>query len=138
MVYHIYIHMRDHPLVLLIDDEEDFLEIASTKLQEDGFETVITHTVSEALIKAEEVQPDLILSDIYMPPGPSGWELALAVRKNPKLQHIKFAFFTSLRDPMMELAASDRPQVMSELQGVPIFSKIDDIEELDKRIRALL
>jgi CheY-like chemotaxis protein len=130
--------MRDRPLVLLIDDEEEFLEIASVKLQADGFETVITHTVPEALSRAEELQPDLILSDIYMPPGPSGWEFALAVRRNPKTQHIKFAFFTSLRDPMGEISRSDRPRVLSELKGIPVFSKMDDVEELDKRVRELL
>lgn len=132
------VHMREHPLVLLIDDEEDFLEIASVKLQADGFETVITHTVPEALAKAEELLPDLILSDIYMPPGPTGWEFALAVRHNPKTQHIKFAFFTSLRDPMIDVAQSERPRIMSELKGVPVFSKMDDVAELDKRVRALL
>lgn len=130
--------MRDHPLVLLIDDEEDFLEIASVKLQAEGFETITTHTVPEALSKAEAFQPDIILSDIYMPPGPSGWELALAVRKDPKLQHIKVAFFTSMRDPMLELTPSERPRIMSELKGIPVFNKIEDVGELDRRVRELL
>ena len=130
--------MREHPLILLIDDEEDFLEIASIKLQAQGFETVITHTVSEAISKAEELLPDLILSDVYMPPGPSGWELALEVHRNPKLQNIKFALFTSLRDPMTDLSNGDKAQMMAELKGIPIFSKIDDVDELDKRIRAVL
>ena len=137
MVYHI-LHMRDHPLILLIDDEEEFLEIASIKLMAEGFETVITHTVSEALSRAEELQPDLILSDVYMPPGPSGWELALAVKHNPKLKDVRFALFTSLRDPMTELAPGERAKMMIELKGIPIFSKIDDVAELDKRVRAIL
>ena len=68
MVYHM-IYMREHPLILLIDDEDNFLEIASVKLQANGFETIIVHTVPEALSKAEELLPDVILSDIYMPPG---------------------------------------------------------------------
>jgi CheY-like chemotaxis protein len=130
--------MRDHPLILLIDDEEDFLEIASVKLQADGFETIITHTISEALSKAEELLPDLILSDIYMPPGPSGWELALEVHRNPRLRSVKFAFFSSLRDPMADVDQSVRVRVMTELKGIPVLSKIDDIEELDKRVKALL
>lgn len=129
--------MRDHPLVLLIDDEDDFLEIASVKLRTEGFETVITHTVSEALAKAEEVLPDVILSDIYMPPGQSGWELALMVKRDPKLQSVKFAFFSSLRDPMMDVARDDRPTMLTELKTIPVFSKVDDLECLDKRIMAL-
>ncbi|HUC01797.1 MAG TPA: response regulator [Candidatus Paceibacterota bacterium] len=130
--------MRDHPLILLIDDEDEFLEIASVKLRTEGCETVIAHTVPEALAKAEELQPDLILSDIFMPPGPSGWELALAVKRNPKLQNVKFAFFSSLRDPMMEIARSDRAHLKEELKGIPVFSKMDDVEKLDKKVKALL
>jgi hypothetical protein len=54
------------------------------------------------------------------------------------LKDIKLAFFTSLRDPMVDLARSERAKVMSELKGIPIFSKVDDVEELDKRVRAIL
>ena len=129
--------MTEHPLVLLVDDEDDFLEIASMKLHADGFETVITRSIPEALAKAEELQPDLILSDIYMPPGQSGWSLALAVRRDPKLNNTKFAFFTSLRDPLLDLAPHERSQMMNELKGIPIFSKVDDVNDLDKKVRAL-
>lgn len=130
--------MRDHPLVLLIDDEEVFLEIASMKLKEDGFEIVITHSVHEAITKAEQLQPDLILSDIYMPPGPNGWDLALALKRNPRTKHIKIAFFSSLRDPSMELTQSNRAIVMKELKGIPVFSKMDDVGILDKKVRSFL
>ena len=128
--------MRDWLLVLLLDDEEDFLEIAAIKLQTEGFGVVVTHSVSEALARAEELVPDVILSDIYMPPGQNGWEFALAVRRNPKLQSTKFAFFTSLRDPMAELSRSDRERMTDALKNIPVFSKVDDVAELDKKIRA--
>ena len=130
--------MRDRPLVLLLDDEEIFLEIASIKLQTQGFGVVLTHSVPEALARAEEHLPDVILSDIYMPPGPSGWEFALAVRSNPDTKDIKFAFLTSLRDPMVDLTPSERGWVAHELKEVPIFSKIDDMNILDERVRGLL
>ena len=130
--------MRDHPLVLLLDDEDDFLEIASVKLQTEGFETIITHSVEEALTRAEETQPDLILSDIYMPPGPNGWEFALTVRSDPKLRNIKFAFFTSLRDPMTDIPQSERSIMLTELHNVPVFSKTDDVDRLGKAIADLI
>jgi CheY-like chemotaxis protein len=119
--------MRERPLILLIDDEV-FLEIASVKLLSDGFEVKITRSVSEALEKAEEFQADLVLSDIYMPPGPNGWEFALALRRNPKTKQIKIAFFSSLRDPAMEFPQSTRAIILSELKDIPIFSKMNDVE----------
>ncbi len=132
------IYMRERPLVLLLDDEEDFLEIASTQLRSKGFETVITHSVPEALAKAEELLPDLILSDIYMPPGPNGWDFALAVRQDPKLKDVKFAFFTSLRDPIMELSRSKSAPFLIQLKTIPAFSKTDDVLDLDRKISDLL
>lgn len=125
--------MREKPLVLLVDDEEAFLEIASVKLLADGFETAFARGVREALDKAERLLPDLVLSDIYMPPGPSGWELALELRRNPKTREIKIAFFTSLRDPWAELR-HDRKTIAAELGPVPFFSKTDDVEILARRV----
>ncbi len=131
------IYMRERPLVLLLDDEEDFLEIASTQLRSKGFETVITHSVPEALAKAEEPLPDLILSDIYMPPGPNGWDFALLVTHNWKLKNVRFAFFTSLHDPRGAIEQSELA-ARTELKNIPVFSKIDDVGDLGKKVEALL
>jgi CheY-like chemotaxis protein len=126
--------MRERPLVLLIDDEEIFLEIASVKLQADGLDTVMTQDFEDAIVKAETLMPDFILSDIFMPPGRSGWELALELRKNPKTRAIKFAFFTSLRDPWLEFKGAERQKMMAALGDVTFFSKADDIEVLGERV----
>ncbi len=125
-------------LILLVDDEKEFLEIASLKLQGKGFETVTTTDSHVAIMKAEELQPALILSDIFMIPGSNGWELALELHRNPKTRAIKFAFFTSLRDPWAEIPIEARDMVAAEL-GHPIFlSKIDDVEKLGERIQNLI
>src|SRR5690348_17067705 len=128
---------RQKPLVLLVDDEEIFLEIASVALRSSGFETVLTTDVRDAIAKAETLRPDLILSDIYMPPGPTGWEFALELHRNPKTQDIKVAFFTSLKDPWLELRAN-RDAIVRELGNVIFLSKMDDVGVLSKRIAAMI
>ena len=130
--------MRTQPLVVLVDDESEFLEIASLKLRAKGFDTFTTNDAHVALAKVEELQPDLVLSDIYMVPGPNGWELALELHRNPKTRNIKLAFFTSLRDPWTEIPVEARDKVAEEL-GHPIFlSKVDDVEMLGERISKIL
>ena len=130
--------MRSKPLVLLIDDEEMFLEIASVKLKSDGFDTIETQDFRDALAKAESLLPDLVLSDIYMAPGPTGWDLALELRRNPKTREIKIAFFTSLRDPWLELK-KDKDTVIAELGGhVTFFSKTDDVDILADGVSKLI
>ncbi len=125
--------MQEKPLVLVVDDEEVFLEIASMQLHKAGFRTALANNVPDALTKAERLLPDFILSDIYMPPGPSGWELALALRPNPRTSGIKFAFFTSLRDPWMEFRG-DRSVITEELGRVVFVSKMDDVEKLGEKV----
>jgi CheY-like chemotaxis protein len=130
--------MRPKPLVLLVDDEDDFLEIASVKLQARGFDTVTTQDPHEALRKAESLQPDFVLSDIYMVPGPNGWDFIRELHQNPKTRNIKFAFFTSLRDPWLELK-HDQAQILAELGGPPVFlSKLDDVDKLADRVMQML
>lgn len=130
--------MRTQPFVLLVDDEEIFLEIASVKLHANGFMTAIANDVRDALEKAESLQPDLVLSDIYMPPGPSGWELALKLRHNPKTCAIKLAFFTSLSDPWLEMPKEERQKITSELGNVVFLSKTDDVDTLATGVSRLI
>jgi diguanylate cyclase len=125
-------------LILLVDDENEFLEIASLKLKNKGFETVTTTDGHVALAKAEELQPALVLSDIFMVPGPNGWELALELKRNPKTRGIKLAFFTSLRDPWAEIPVEAREKVAAELGHPVFFSKIDDVEKLGERITEII
>jgi CheY-like chemotaxis protein len=130
--------MRTPPLILLVDDEEEFLEIASLKLRGKGFETFTTNDAHVALAKAEELQPDLILSDIYMVPGPNGWDLALELKRNPKTRDIKLVFFTSLRDPWIEIPTEAREVVVSKLGNPMFLSKIDDVDTLGEKIQVML
>ncbi len=129
--------MREKPLVLLVDDEEVFLEIASVKLQANGFDTQMAHDAEEAVRKAEELLPDLVLSDVYMPPGPNGWELAFELHQNPKTREIRIAFFTSLRDPWAELV-KNRRQLLGELSTITFLSKTDDVDMLAERVGELI
>jgi CheY-like chemotaxis protein len=126
------------PLVILVDDEEEFLEIASLKLQGSGFETFTTNNGHEAVAKAEELKPALVLSDVYMAPGPSGWEVALELHRNPKTRGVKLAFFTSLREPWTEIPLAERAAVLAELGNVTFLSKIDDVEALGERVTQLI
>jgi len=53
--------------ILVIDDEEDLLELLTTRLQNEGFEVACALNGKEGLEKAADWKPDLILLDIMMP-----------------------------------------------------------------------
>ena len=76
------IELRDHPLVLALEDDPSALDLLREYLEPEGFELVAAATVRECLVKALELRPDAIVLDLYLPEG-SGWD-ALAAFKNLK------------------------------------------------------
>jgi CheY-like chemotaxis protein len=67
--------------VLIVEDDEIVAELAAGMMSELGFETVIAHSGKEALERLSGgPRPQLIFSDIVMPGGISGLELAEKVR----------------------------------------------------------
>ena len=68
--------------VLIVEDDTFVAELAAGMLQELGFESTITHSAKEALERlAVGETPKIIFSDIVMPGGISGIELARKVRE---------------------------------------------------------
>ena len=59
--------MSTQPLILVADDEPRITKLVSIALGEEGFRVVTASSGEEALQKAEEVRPDIILLDIVMP-----------------------------------------------------------------------
>jgi PAS domain S-box-containing protein len=67
--------------VLIVEDDALLAELAAGMLAELGFEGVVTHSAKEALEQlAGGERPKLVFSDIVMPGGISGIELARKVR----------------------------------------------------------
>ena len=59
--------MIARPLVLVADDEPRITKLVSIALSEEGFRVVTANGGEDALARAEEVRPDIVLLDIVMP-----------------------------------------------------------------------
>lgn len=66
--------------ILVVDDEASILQSLEGILSDEGFEVVSAENGNEALIKVEEVLPDLVLLDIWMP-GMDGIETLVKIRE---------------------------------------------------------
>jgi PAS domain S-box-containing protein len=74
-------------LVLLVDDDADS-RILLTNLTEDcGFRVITADSGEQALRRAREVRPDLILLDLMMPEM-DGWQVLTTLKADPQLQNI--------------------------------------------------
>jgi two-component system, OmpR family, response regulator RegX3 len=65
--------------ILLVEDERSIVEPLAAALDREGFRTEVAGTVAEALAKAGELEPDLVLLDLMLPDG-SGYEVCRELR----------------------------------------------------------
>ena len=90
--------MTDKPLILAVDDEEDFLEIASVYLRSSGFQaaTLATTDSVHLIRRCVELQPVLALIDVYDAGEPTGVDLAAALKNDVRTSHIKVILWSSV------------------------------------------
>ena len=70
--------------ILVIDDEEQIVLMLAMALSKYGFNVEIATNGMEGIKKFDEECFDLIITDICMPPGPSGNDVVKYVRNSKK------------------------------------------------------
>lgn len=128
--------MRPKPLILVVDDEPDLLEIMTANLSRSGFDVVVARNAKEAVDAAHKVMPDLILMDIRMP-GETGTDAALEIKQDATLKLIKIAFLSNLTDPWPK-TSSPREALSKELGMEDYLDKTADWPTNLEKIQKIL
>ncbi|MFP4175826.1 MAG: response regulator [Planctomycetota bacterium] len=84
--------------ILLVDDEQDFVEMTSSLLESNGFDVVPAYSGKEAREKAAEVMPDLIILDVMMETDMAGFEAARWIREQEELQNTPIILLTAVNE----------------------------------------
>jgi CheY-like chemotaxis protein len=84
------------PRVLVVDDEDEFLELSELFLAADGWGVVKAHSADEAIRLVRERPPDFALVDLYIP-GRDGFQVLKDLRAEPATQDIPI-FATTAAD----------------------------------------
>ncbi|MBX3010359.1 MAG: response regulator [Caldilineaceae bacterium] len=121
--------MQSKSIILIVDDTETGREILEALLQSPVYQLAFACNGPEALEKAEELTPDLLLLDVMMP-GMDGFEVCRRLRANPRLANIPIILVTALDDRQ------------SRLQGIEagaddFVTKPFDHAELRARVRTI-
>jgi CheY-like chemotaxis protein len=82
------------PLILIAEDERDIRELIVITLQLSGFRVVAVPNGQEAVTRAEEIRPDLILMDVRMPKM-TGYEACIALKGNEQTRAIPVVFLSA-------------------------------------------
>src|SRR5207244_1818980 len=67
--------------ILLVDDETNSRRMRAALLREERFTVAEAPNGNAALLQLEEIDPDVVLLDLLMPPGPDGLETLVSLRE---------------------------------------------------------
>jgi two-component system alkaline phosphatase synthesis response regulator PhoP len=116
--------------ILIVDDEPDILEFIGYNLEKEGYSTTTAANGMEALQKAKEQIPDLILLDIMMPEM-DGIEVCSELRSDKRYDETVIAFLTARNEDFTQIAGFD-------VGGDDYINKPIKPRLLISRIKALL
>ena len=81
--------------ILVIDDEEDFLEWVATGLSNENFEVITAENGRAGLKLLETHQPDLVIVDLYLP-DIEGFDVCQQLKSNVNTKHIPVILVTGV------------------------------------------
>lgn len=84
--------------ILLVDDEPDLQELYTDVLEVMGYQVIHAHDGLEALEKARQQRPDLVVTD-WMMPRLDGVELCQRLLREPGLEGVPIILHSSRRAP---------------------------------------
>jgi CheY-like chemotaxis protein len=90
--------------ILLADDSPHAQRMGEQILTEEGFEVVTVSDGDSALLRLEDVDPDLVLADVEMPHR-TGYEICQYVKLSPRHKHVRVILTAGVKDHLDEAEA---------------------------------
>jgi CheY-like chemotaxis protein len=115
--------------VLLIDDSEISLEIASDLLTQDGFEVRATTTLERFDEVLGNWSPQVILTDVNMP-GMTGNELCRVLKRRYETAHVPIVLCSSM-------TANELSALARDCDADGFVSKTENMDNLADELRAV-
>lgn len=128
--------MEQTPLILVVDDEQNFLEIFRAKLTAEGYRVETATGGVAGIARAKELKPNLILMDVKMP-DMEGTKAAMLLREDEDLKDTKIVFLTSLGDGSADREAIDQ-QFAESANFTGYLKKTDDLDAIVAKLKTFL
>jgi CheY-like chemotaxis protein len=90
--------------ILLVDDSPHAQRIGERILTGEGFEVVAVSNADTALVRIEDVDPDIVIADTVMP-GRTGYEICQYLKMSPRHRHVRVILTAGVLEPIDEARA---------------------------------
>jgi CheY-like chemotaxis protein len=90
--------------ILLVDDSPHAQRMGERILSEEGYEVVTVSNADSALIRLDDVDPDVVLADVVMP-GRTGYEICQYLKMSPRHRHVRVILTAGVMETLDEAAA---------------------------------
>src|SRR5262249_19015066 len=75
--------------ILLVDDSPHAQRMGERILSDEGYEVVTVSNADSALVRMDDVDPDVVLADTVMP-GRTGYEICQYLKMSPRHRYVRF------------------------------------------------
>jgi CheY-like chemotaxis protein len=87
--------------ILLVDDSPHAQRMGERILSDEGFEVVTVTTAESALIRLDDVDPDVVVADTVMP-GRNGFDICYYLKISPRHKHVRVILTAGVLDALDE------------------------------------
>ncbi len=125
--------MADKKLILLVDDDPDFVEAVRVIVENGGYEVEVAYDGQEGLEAVAERKPDLIVLDVMMPVM-NGHEACAKLKASKETEEIPIILLTAVADRVTTSTYTHRDMLESEAEDY--MPKPVEPAELLERIKS--
>ncbi len=125
--------------VLVVDDDPDIARFVEVNLRSAGYEVSVASDGEEALTRALELRPDLVLLDVMMP-RIDGFEVAQRLRRNPQTANASIIMLTAKAlstDKVLGLTAGADDYIIKPFDPIELLARVKGTLRRAKEMRNL-
>ncbi|OGP59081.1 MAG: hypothetical protein A2V67_08005 [Deltaproteobacteria bacterium RBG_13_61_14] len=115
--------------ILLADDSITIQKVVRITLADGDYELIPVDNGDDALVKIQEIRPDLILADVVMP-GKDGYQVCQAVKSDPQLQHIPVVLLAGSFEGFDEMKGAQigaDGYIIKPFESQTLVSKVEEL-----------
>ena len=125
--------------ILVVDDDPDIARFVEVNLRSAGYEVAVAADGEEALDRAQDMRPDLVLLDVMMP-RIDGFEVAQRLRRNPQTANTSIIMLTAKAlstDKVLGLTAGADDYIIKPFDPIELLARVKGTLRRAKEMRNL-